>query len=122
MFRELRCDPVGFGPASVSEPIVDPGDRSVCDAFLRGIGYVGICEIEMKWDDRDGRVKLIEANPRLSGGGDAAPYAGVDLCWIHYLDLIGRRVRSGRRRTRAISATSCCAPTASAAGLLALPD
>jgi hypothetical protein len=46
----------------------------------------------MKWDAHDGRVKLIEANPRLSGGGDAAPYAGVDLCWIHYLDLIGRRV------------------------------
>ena len=46
----------------------------------------------MKRDTRDGRVKLIEANPRLSGGGDAAPYAGVDLCWLHYLDLIGKRV------------------------------
>ena len=37
-------------------------------------------------------MKLIEANPRLSGGGDAAPYAGVDLCWLHYLDLIGKHV------------------------------
>jgi predicted ATP-grasp superfamily ATP-dependent carboligase len=92
MFRELRCDPVGFGPASISEPVVDPETDRVCDDFLRSIGYVGICEIEMKWDDRDGAVRLIEANPRLSGGGDAAPYAGVDLCWIHYLDLIGQRV------------------------------
>jgi D-aspartate ligase len=92
MFRELRCDPVGFGPASISEPVVDPETDGVCDRFLRSIGYVGICEIEMKWDARDGRVKLIEANPRLSGGGDAAPYAGVDLCWMHYLDLIGKRV------------------------------
>ena len=92
MFRELRCDPVGFGPASISEPVVDPETDRVCDEFLRRIGYVGICEIEMKWDDRDGHVKLIEANPRLSGGGDAAPYAGVDLCWLHYLDLIGQPV------------------------------
>jgi D-aspartate ligase len=92
MFRALRCDPVGFGPASVSEPVVDPETDAVCDGFLRSLGYTGICEIEMKWDARDGQVKLIEANPRLSGGGDAAPYAGVDLCWIHYLDLIGRRV------------------------------
>jgi predicted ATP-grasp superfamily ATP-dependent carboligase len=46
----------------------------------------------MKYDARDGRPKLIEANPRLSGGGDAAPYSGVDLCWLHYLDLIGRTV------------------------------
>jgi predicted ATP-grasp superfamily ATP-dependent carboligase len=89
MFRELRCDPMGFGPASISEPVVDEETDEVCDRFLRRIGYIGICEIEMKRDSRDGRVKLIEANPRLSGGGDAAPYAGVDLCWIHYLDLIG---------------------------------
>jgi D-aspartate ligase len=92
MFRELRCDPIGFGPATISEPVEDEQTDAVCDRFLRSIGYAGICEIEMKWDERDGKVKLIEANPRLSGGGDAAPYAGVDLCWLHYLDLIGQRV------------------------------
>lgn len=89
MFRELRCVPVGFGPASVSEPVADDEADRICDDFLRSIGYVGICEIEVKRDSRDGRVKLIEANPRLSGGGDAAPYAGVDLVWIHYQDMVG---------------------------------
>jgi len=90
MFRELRCNPMKFGPATVTEPVVDPETDNVCDTFLRSVGYSGICEIEMKRDTRDGRVKLIEVNPRLTGGGDAAPYAGVDLCWLHYLDLIGR--------------------------------
>ena len=89
MFRELRCVPVGFGPASVSEPVQDDEADEICDRFLRKIGYSGICEIEVKRDSRDGRVKLIEANPRLSGGGDAAPYAGVDLVWIHYQDMTG---------------------------------
>jgi D-aspartate ligase len=92
MFRELRCDPVCFGTATVSEPVVDPETDEVCDRWLRNLGYSGICEIEMKRDSRDGRVKLIEANPRLTGGGDAAPYAGVDVCWLHYLDLIGKPV------------------------------
>ncbi len=92
IFRELRCSPVGFGPASVTEPVHDPETDAVCDNFLRSIGYSGICEIEMKYDSRDGRVKLIEANPRLSGSGDAAPYAGVPLCWMHYLDVIGQKV------------------------------
>jgi predicted ATP-grasp superfamily ATP-dependent carboligase len=90
MFRELRCNPMKFGPASVTEPVHDPETDQVCDRFLRSIGYSGICEIEMKRDSRDGRVKMIEVNPRLTGGGDAAPYAGVDLCWLHYLDLIGK--------------------------------
>jgi D-aspartate ligase len=89
MFRELRCDPMAFGPATVTEPHFDQEVDKVCDNFLRSIGYTGICEIEVKRDARDGSVKLIEANPRLTGGGDAAPYAGVDLCWVHYLDLIG---------------------------------
>jgi predicted ATP-grasp superfamily ATP-dependent carboligase len=92
VFRELRCDPVQFGPATVSEPVEDHDVESTCDQFLSRIGYTGICEFEMKWDSRDGKLRLIEANPRLSGGGDAAPYAGVDLCWLHYLDLIGQCV------------------------------
>ena len=90
MFRELRCNPMGFGPATVTEPVVDPETDEICDRFLGSIGYSGICEIEVKRDMRDGRVKLIEVNARLTGGGDAAPYAGVDLCWLHYLDLIGK--------------------------------
>lgn len=92
MFRELRCDPLGFGPATVSEPVTDVETDAICDRFLRSVGYSGICEIEMKRDSRDGRLKLIEANPRLTGGGDAAPYDGVDVCWVHYLDLIGKLV------------------------------
>jgi predicted ATP-grasp superfamily ATP-dependent carboligase len=75
----------------VTEPVVDPETDDLCDRFLRSMRYSGICEIEMKRDTRDGRVKMIEVNPRLTGGGDAAPYAGVDTCWLHYLDLIGRK-------------------------------
>ena len=93
MFRELRCVPFGFGPATVSEPIIDDDADKVCDEFLRSIGYRGICEIEVKHDSRDGKVKLIEANPRLSGGGDAAPYAGVDLVWIHYQNMAGVKLQ-----------------------------
>jgi predicted ATP-grasp superfamily ATP-dependent carboligase len=92
MFRELRCVPLGFGPASVSEPVEDEEADDICNTFLQNIGYSGICEIEVKRDSRDGKVKLIEANPRLSGGGDAAPYAGVDLVWIHYQEMIGKTV------------------------------
>lgn len=90
MFRELRCNPMRFGPASVTEPVTDSETDEVCDGFLRSMGYSGICEIEMKRDTRDGDIKMIEVNARLTGGGDAAPYAGVDLCWLHYLDLVGK--------------------------------
>jgi len=92
LVRELRTSPIHFGSASVVEPIDDPETDRVCDGFLSAIGYAGLCEIELKRDSRDGRVKMIEANPRYSGTSDAAPYAGVDIGWLHYLDLIGRPV------------------------------
>jgi predicted ATP-grasp superfamily ATP-dependent carboligase len=74
------------------EPVVDEEIATLCDNFLRGIGYVGICEIEVKRDTRDGVVRLIEANPRYSVTADAAIYAGVNIGWLHYLDLIGEPV------------------------------
>jgi predicted ATP-grasp superfamily ATP-dependent carboligase len=90
--HELRAHPVLFGSGSMVEPVIDPEIADLCDKFLRGIGYVGICEIEVKRDTRDGIVRLIEANPRYSVTADAAVYAGVDIGWLHYLDLIGQPV------------------------------
>lgn len=90
LLRQLRTDPIHFGSASVVEPLDDPETDAVCDAFLRHLKYVGIGELELKRDDRDGVVKLIEANPRYSVTADAATYAGIELGWLHYLDLIER--------------------------------
>jgi len=88
--HELRCQPIRVGSASVVEPVVDEEIAAICDRFLRQIDYVGLCEIEVKRDARDGRVLLIEVNPRFSVTFDCAIYAGVDAGWLHYLDLIGQ--------------------------------
>ena len=90
--RELRTAPIIYGNASIVEPVEDDEVDSICDGFLQRIGYSGLCEIEVKRDSRDGQIKMIEANARYTGTSDAAPYAGVDLGWLHYLDLIGQRV------------------------------
>jgi D-aspartate ligase len=90
--REFRSYPMFFGSASVVEPVIDEEISGLCDRFLRAIGYIGPCEIEVKRDIRDGAVRLIEINPRISGTGDCSIYAGVDVGWLHYLDLIGQPV------------------------------
>ncbi len=92
MLRQVRTMPIDFGSASIVEPVDDPEADAVADSFLRGVGYQGICELELKRDTRDGVVRLIEANPRYSVTSDAATYAGVELGWLHYLDLIGEKV------------------------------
>ena len=90
--HELRAHPICFGSGSIVEPVIDREIAQLCDNFLRGVGYVGICEIEVKRDTRDDVVKLIEVNPRYSVTADASGYAGVDIGWLNYLDLIGQPV------------------------------
>lgn len=90
--RQLRTHPLGFGSASMVEPVIDEEIAGMCDRFLHAIGYVGICEIELKRDTRDGHVRLIEVNPRWSVTADCATYAGLPIGWQHYLDLIGESV------------------------------
>jgi predicted ATP-grasp superfamily ATP-dependent carboligase len=91
--RQLRTEPAHFGSATVVEPAVDPETQSLCDHFLGSIGYQGLCELELKRDSRDGKIRLIEINPRYSITTDSAPHAGVDTGWLHYLDLIGMDVQ-----------------------------
>lgn len=87
--QELRAYPLLYGCASLVEPVVDEEIDAICDKFLSALGFVGICEIELKRDERDSKPLLIEVNPRFSGTGDSARYAGVEVGYIHYLDLIG---------------------------------
>ena len=92
VLKELRTMPMNFGSATIVEPIDDPETDRLCDNFLRRIRYSGICEIELKRDVRTNAVKLIEVNPRYSGTGDASSYVGLEVGWLHYLDLIGEPV------------------------------
>jgi D-aspartate ligase len=88
--QELRAYPLLYGCATLVEPVVDEEIDRVCNQFLQSLGFVGLCEIELKRDTRDGRLLLIEVNPRVSGTGDCSRYMGVETGYMHYLDLIGR--------------------------------
>ena len=90
MVQELRAYPLLYGCATLVKPVVDEEIDQICNKFLLAIGFIGICEIELKRDTRDGRVLLIEVNPRVSGTGDCSRYAGVETGYCHYLDLIGQ--------------------------------
>jgi predicted ATP-grasp superfamily ATP-dependent carboligase len=88
--QELRAFPPLYGSATLVQPVFDEEIDSVCNDFLLKLGFIGLCEIELKRDSRDGRLLLIEVNPRFSGTGDSAKYAGVETGYLHYLDLIGQ--------------------------------
>lgn len=88
--RKLRQYPVRFGTGTyhVSEQVDDAaelGRRFFATGGLRGLGNV-----EFKRDARDGRLRLIECNARLTAAADLVRRSGVDLFDLVYDGALGR--------------------------------
>ena len=55
--------------------------------FFKGIGYQGMGHIEFKQDLRDGKLKIIECNPRFSAAQATVVNSGVDMAYLIYCHL-----------------------------------
>lgn len=89
--RKLRQFDVDAGVGTLVESYVRPDMVELGLRVCRMLRYHGIAEIEFKQDDRDGKLKLIELNPRLWIQSQLAASAGVDFAVIQFLDLLGHR-------------------------------
>ncbi len=88
--RKIRQWPVRFGVGSVVESIHDAELVEAGSKFFRGIGYTGVGSAEFKKDSSDGKLKLIELNPRYWQQNALAEACGVNFAWINYQDLMGQ--------------------------------
>jgi predicted ATP-grasp superfamily ATP-dependent carboligase len=77
--RKLRQYPPGFGSASLVQSETNATILEMSCRFLKQIGYRGICGTEFKLDSRDGKLKVIEINPRPT-------------LWFHLSHAAGKRV------------------------------
>lgn len=89
--RKIRQYPTEFGVGTVMCSFHDDTVADIGTKFFEGIGYQGIGSIELKLDDRDGRYKLIELNPRLWAQNSQATAAGINFPLVQYLDVTGQR-------------------------------
>ena len=87
--RKLRQYPPGFGSASLVASEVLEETQKLSERTLKSIGYQGIAATEFKKDPRDGRLKLIEINPRPSLWFSASSAAGRQITLAAYHDLAG---------------------------------
>jgi predicted ATP-grasp superfamily ATP-dependent carboligase len=90
--RKLRQRPPRFGLGTYhvsewSEETAEAGLR-----FLKGVGLRGIAAVEFKRDPRDGKLKLMECNHRLTLATELLRIAGIDVARLIYNRLLGREV------------------------------
>jgi D-aspartate ligase len=100
--RKLRQFPPGFGSASltISEAVEDI--RRVSIALMQAIQYRGIAATEFKRDPRDGRLKVIESNPRPSLWFGNSSAAGKKIVLTAYCDMAGINLPEDSRQREGV--------------------
>jgi predicted ATP-grasp superfamily ATP-dependent carboligase len=95
--QRLRMHPPDFGNStylmSVRADEVGDAAQSV-ERLLSEVGYRGVFSAEFKYDQRDGRFKLLEVNARPWWYVEFAARCGVNVCAMAYRDALGLPVAS----------------------------
>ena len=102
--NKIRQFPVHVGCASLGICRSIPEVSDMTKKFMKDIGYRGILDIGYRWDDRSGKYKVLDINPRI---GQAfrlfVAENGMDVARCLYMDLTGQKQtepvipREGRR-------------------------
>lgn len=87
--RKLRQYPpwFGLGCYHITDWIPEVAELGL--AFFQGVGVRGLANVEFKRDQRDGRLKLIECNHRLTAATEQLRRAGADMPLFAYRRTLG---------------------------------
>jgi D-aspartate ligase len=91
--QKLRQYPPRTGFTSLGICRDNPEVRELTCAFMHAIGYRGVLDIGYRYDERDGRYKLLDVNPRV--GSTFRLFVGrngLDVVRALYLDLTGQAI------------------------------
>jgi glutathione synthase/RimK-type ligase-like ATP-grasp enzyme len=85
----LRGGYTAYSSPAAIEIVDDPEALGVTKAVMAALDWNGIAHVDLRLDHRDGRVKVIEINPRYWGSLGASFLAGVNFPWLACLAALG---------------------------------
>ena len=94
--RKWRSWPPHAGPTTCAVSAPNDEITELAVGLCRDLGYRGIVDLDWRLDQRDGRYKLLDFNPRV--GSQFRLFettAGIDVVRAQHLDLSGRDVPTG---------------------------
>lgn len=68
-----------YGPSSFVEFALDPAVLALGARLIQELGWSGVGHIDLRRDGRDGKLQILELNPRYWGSVHASAWAGVNF-------------------------------------------
>ena len=78
VFSKNRWFPVNGGSSTLNITVLRPDIVDSCTKLLKAINWRGPADIDLIQDPRDGKAKIMEINPRVSGSVKICFLSGVD--------------------------------------------
>jgi predicted ATP-grasp superfamily ATP-dependent carboligase len=91
--KKIRQQPVDFGVGAFDISVTEPRLPEVALKLIKKSGFTGLASTEYKLDPRDGIFKLIDINPRTCMIGELAIASGVDIPYLYYCDMVGKKIQ-----------------------------
>lgn len=85
--QKLRQNPPIYGDGALQKSVECEEARELSVRLLTELGYQGFVGVEFKKDPRDGKLKLMEINPRTVSGNQLAVSSNIDFPYISYCFL-----------------------------------
>lgn len=96
---KVRSWPPHAGMTANAYVVDNPELADLAARFIKQVGFTGVIDLDLRFDRRDGRYKLLDFNPRM--GAQFRLFeneAGIDVVRAMHLDLTGRAVPEGEQR------------------------
>lgn len=92
VFSKVRWYPINGGSSTLNETVDRPDIVEDCRRLLEVIGWKGYADIDLIEDTRDGKAKIMEINPRITGSVKICFEAGVNFSKMIVDDFLGEDV------------------------------
>jgi predicted ATP-grasp superfamily ATP-dependent carboligase len=90
--KKIHQNPIHFGIAVCAQSIKDEKLLQLGAKLFKAINYIGVGSAEFKYDERDGKTKLIEINSRYWQQNSLADFCGMNFPLMDYLCATNQEV------------------------------
>lgn len=93
---KIRQWPINFGASTYAKQEYIPELYDMCMPLFKDVNYKGFAEVELKRDERNNKIYLVEVNVRFVNFTELHCYLGMNTPLMYFLDSIGEKVSGAK--------------------------